>query len=232
MIDHRAMARSDLRHTVLARREAGRALRDEYRLRRLVGELNAALTRHGLLPLTGRLVLEVGCGSGYWLHLLENLGSRPDDLHGIDISSERIGWAAANMPGICFSVGDAAQMPYRDAQFDLALQFTMFTSMLDNDARRSAAAELIRVLKPGGMLLWYDFIWNPINRDTRGITERELRSLFPCCRFDIRRVTLLPPLARWVAPFSTGICRMLERVPQLRSHYLAVISKSAISEVG
>ena len=232
MIDHRAMSRSELRHAVLARREAGRASRDEYRLRRLVGELNSALAQHRLFPLTGRLVLEVGCGSGYWLHLLESLGSRPNDLHGIDISSERIGWAAASMPGISFSVGDAVRMPYRDAQFDLALQFTMFTSMLDNDARRSAAAELIRVLKPGGMVFWYDFIWNPINRNTRGIGERELRSLFPRCRFDIRRVTLLPPLARWVAPFSIGVCRMLERVPQLRSHYLAVISKPTISEAG
>ena len=230
MIDPRAMGRSDLCHAALVRREAGRVSKDKYRLRRLVAELNSALARHGLLPLTGRLVLEVGCGSGYWLRLLENLGSRPNNLHGIDISSERIGWAAASMTGICFSIGDAAQMPYRDAQFDLALQFTMFTSMLDNDARKSAAAELIRVLKPGGMLLWYDFIWNPINRDTRGIGDRELRSLFPRCRFDIRRVTLLPPLARWIAPFSIRLCHMLERVPQLRTHYLAVISKPTISE--
>lgn len=232
MINPRAIGWSDLLHTVLARREVDRSSRDEYRLRRLVAELNSALARHGLLPLTGRLVLEVGCGSGYWLHLLDSLGSRPNDLHGIDISSERIGWAAASMAGVCFSVGDAAQMPYRDAQFDLALQFTMFTSMLDNDVRKSAAAELIRVLKPGGMLLWYDFIWNPINRCTRGIGEQELRSLFPCCRFDIRRVTLLPPLARWMAPFSIEACRMLERVPQLRSHYLAVIRKPTISEAG
>lgn len=226
------MGRFDLRHVALARRESGRVSKDEYRLRRLVAELNSALARHGLLPLTDRLVLEVGCGSGYWLRLLENLGSRPNNLHGIDISSERVGWAAASMAGVCFSVGDAAQIPYRDAQFDLALQFTLFTSMLDSDARRSAAAELIRVLKPGGILIWYDFIWNPINRDTRGIGERELRSLFPCCRFDIRRITLLPPLARWMAPFSIGVCRMLERVPQLRSHYLAVIRKPTISEVG
>src|SRR6266849_2483898 len=47
-----------------------------------------ALLRHGYLPLAGKAVLEVGCGSGTWLRDFIRWGARPEDLTGIDLLPE------------------------------------------------------------------------------------------------------------------------------------------------
>jgi hypothetical protein len=52
-----------------------------------------------------------------------------------------------------------------------------------------------------------------------------LRRLFPGFAMRIRRVTLAPPLARLVAPRSRLAADLLERLPPLRTHILALIRK-------
>ena len=79
------------------------------------------------------------------------------------------------------------------------------------------------MLKPGGAIVSYDFIWNPLNRRTRGLGISELRRLFPGATIEARRLTLVPPLARLVAPLSTTLAGALESVPVLRTHYLALV---------
>jgi hypothetical protein len=50
------------------------------------------------------------------------------------------------------------------------MQFTVFTSILDKDMKRNIAAEMLRVLKPKGVIIWYDyFVNNPKNSDVRGV---------------------------------------------------------------
>jgi len=81
-----------------------------------------------------------------------------------------------------------------------------------------------RVLKPDGIILWYDFRFdNPWNRAVRGIGRREIHELFPEYRIELRRVTLAPPIARWIAPRSRLVACALARLPPLRTHYLGVL---------
>ena len=69
--------------------------------------------------------------------------------------------------------------------------------------KQAIAREMLRVLKPQGSILWYDFFMdNPRNSNVRGIGRRELASLFPDCRIWLRRVTLAPPLARRIVPVT------------------------------
>ena len=42
----------------------------------------------------------------------------------------------------------------------------------------------------------------PINPQTRSIRPAEIRRLFPNCRYDFRRISLAPPLARRTVPLS------------------------------
>lgn len=100
------------------------------------------------------------------------------------------------------------------------------SSVLDGETRRRIAAETLRILRPGGLLVWYDFIWNPLNRDVRGLRLGEIRALYPGCALDVRRVTLAPPLLRPLARLSMRLCRVVEAVPFLRSHYLIGVRKS------
>jgi hypothetical protein len=68
-------------------------------------------------------------------------------------------------------------------------------------------------------------MWNPGNRDVRGIGLAELRALYPSCAIEARRVTLAPPITRVCARVSPAVCRALEAVPWLRSHYMAAVKK-------
>jgi SAM-dependent methyltransferase len=184
-----------------------------------------ALGRHGLLPLGERRVLDVGCGDGSVLRDLLRYGARPDNLEGIDLLPERIERARELSPNLRFAEGDAAALAHADSSFDLALAFTLFSSILDEETRRRVAGEMLRVLRPGGLALLYDFWLNPRNPDVRPLGKREVRALFSGCRFDWRRVTLAPPLVRLLAPRSWLACYLLERLPFLRTHYLVAIRK-------
>jgi SAM-dependent methyltransferase len=185
----------------------------------------ALLRRYGLLPLGRRRVLDLGCGEGGVLRDLLRYGAQPDCLVGLDLLPERIAAARRANPGIDVLVGDVTALPFADRTFDLLLAFTLFSSILDANTRSRAATEALRVLRPDGSLLWYDFWINPVNRDVRPMPLRELRRLFPGCIVEARRVTLAPPLARALVPRWRAAASALSAVPWLRTHWLALITR-------
>jgi ubiquinone/menaquinone biosynthesis C-methylase UbiE len=188
-------------------------------------DLIALLRRHKLLPLAVRDIIDVGCGNGALLRDLVRLGADAGRCTGVDLLQERVQAAREADARMSISCGDASSLPYADASFDLALQFTLLSSVLDVSMRRAIASETMRVLRPGGMLVYYDFLWNPGNRDVRGLRLGDLEALYPGCHIDAHRVTLAPPLTRVIARISPAVCRALEAVPLLRSHYLAAVIK-------
>jgi ubiquinone/menaquinone biosynthesis C-methylase UbiE len=190
------------------------------------------LTREGLLPLTGKKVLDIGCGDGQQLLQFESWGAKPEDLAGIELMQSRIDRAAARFAapahgaGPQLRLGDASALPWPSATFDLAHQGTVFTSVLDGAMKRSIANDIIRVLKPGGVLIWYDFfVNNPANPSVKGISAGEVRSLFPGCVVRLKRITLAPPIARRLVPMTWLGSLLLERLAVLNTHYLGVIRK-------
>ena len=102
-------------------------------------------------------ILDVGCGTGSQLRFLGSLGARAQALHGVDLMPGRIERAREAGPaGLDLRVGSADQLPWPDASFDLVSQFTVFSSILDAGLRGRVAREMVRVLRPGGHVLWYD----------------------------------------------------------------------------
>ncbi len=185
------------------------------------------LHREGFERLDDKRILEIGCGKGTWLRDFVKWGARPEHITGIDLLPDRISEARRTCPpGIAFMCGSAAQLDVHSASHDLVLQSTVFTSILDSRMREAVAREMLRVLRPDGLILWYDYhVDNPANPDVRGVGRREIHRLFAGCRIDLERVTLAPPLARAIAPYSRIACQLLEAVPLLRTHYLGVIRK-------
>jgi hypothetical protein len=117
-------------------------------------------------------------------------------------------------------------MPWADGVYRLVITSTVFTSIRDREVQGLLAREITRLIAPSGALLWYDFAYNnPRNRNVRGVSRRRLRALFPGLDGPIRSVTLAPPIARLVAPRSRALAQMLEAVPLLRTHLLAVLVK-------
>jgi ubiquinone/menaquinone biosynthesis C-methylase UbiE len=184
------------------------------------------LTAAGWFPLRGRTVLDVGCGSGAWLLNFVQWGAAAASVAGIDLSETRISEARSKLPMSDVRCGDASTLPWADASFDLVTQFVLFTSILDDNVQAAIADEMMRVLKPGGLMLWYDFrVDNPSNRAVRGVRAARVRSLFPRCDTVLRSVTLAPPIARRLVPVSWAAAVAAESLPFLRTHYLGLIRK-------
>lgn len=188
--------------------------------------LQAALADAGLFPLDGRRALDVGCGFGHWLARFEAWGADRAALAGIDLVEARAQAAAARLPGADVRAGDAAALPFADGAFDVVFHSMMFSSILDPQIRRRAAAEMARVLAPGGAVLWYDFfVSDPRNRNVTGMRKREIRTLFPGFTLHLRRATLLPPLARVVVPRSRGLGQALTALRLLDGHYVGTLRR-------
>jgi SAM-dependent methyltransferase len=158
---------------------------------------------------------------------IERLGESdadPQRVYGIDLTFARVlSGTRAGIPHLVCA--DGARIPFRDGVFDLALMNTVMTSVLSDTVRSAIVLDVLRILRPGGLVAWYDFIWNPRNRETRGVVRKELARLFPGCRIRSERVTLAPPIARAVVPRWPAGAVALNRVPYLRSHLIATIRK-------
>ncbi|MDH3387511.1 MAG: class I SAM-dependent methyltransferase [Gammaproteobacteria bacterium] len=198
-----------------------------YMLQRREEELLRMLKYAGVRDLTDRAILEVGCGRGSRLADWIRWGARPRHLSGIDLMPAFIAEAQDYLPNADFQVGSAEDLPYPDQSFDIVVQQTVFSSIKDQDLRKAIVCEIMRVLKPDGLLIWFDLRYpNPGNKDLKPIGRSELYGLFPDCRINLKSTTLLPPLSRRLAGFSMLLCRLLESIPPLRSHYLALIRKA------
>jgi ubiquinone/menaquinone biosynthesis C-methylase UbiE len=189
-------------------------------------EMASLFRTEGLTTLAGLRILDVGCGRGDALRQLLEYGAEPELLTGIDLLDENVKRAHRLSPHLQVICGSASRLPFPDSRFDLVLQFTLFTSILNDEVKRAIATEMVRVLAPGGRILWYDFSFNnPRNPDVRGIGKREIRALFPGLEIKTKRVTLAPPLGRIVAPFSIVLYYLLSRVRPLCTHLLCLLRK-------
>lgn len=183
------------------------------------------LRSNGFAPLCDRSILELGPGSGGVLIEMLRFGASAVKLHGAELLFDRVRTAHQALSGSPLACADGQSLPYPAQTFDLTMQFTVFSSILDDGVKTNVAQELLRVTKPEGMILWYDFWLNPSNPQTRGIQPAEIKRLFPGCRITFERITLAPPIARRLAPVSWGLCLFLESLKVFNTHYLAVIRR-------
>lgn len=173
-------------------------------------------------------ILEVGCGSGIWLRKFVRWGASPQNMIGIDLISDRITEARSVCPpAITLRCQNATDLANLAGDFDLILQSTVFTSILDQQMKRQIATEMLRKLRADGIIVWYDFhVNNPANPDVRGIARSEIRQLFPDCQIHLEKLTLAPPLGRPIARVSHGLYRAVSAIKPLCTHYLGIIRKA------
>jgi SAM-dependent methyltransferase len=101
------------------------------------------VARH--VPLTGRSILDVGCGIGTYVR---KFGQLSEDVHGVDVDPERVARASETLPNIRVAPGE--RLPYPDGRFDVVFLHEVIEHVDDD---RATIGEALRVLKPGGRVV-------------------------------------------------------------------------------
>ncbi len=136
-----------------------------------VAALVAADVRQKLMLSPGDDVLEVGAGSGGFLSAVLHDGQPGvgfDLCEAVVRGGERFG---VDRHRIRLGVAEAGRLPIREAAFDKVLCYSVTQYFPDDDYVRLAVRELIRVTRPGGLVLLGDIC---------GTMERLRRRLLRC----------------------------------------------------
>lgn len=182
----------------------------------------------GWRDFNGRKLIEVGCGGGGNLLEFLRLGFLPGNVAGIELLDERAAAARNVLPSsVNIQMGDASVVDVGIGTQDVVYQSVVFSSLLDDRFQEALARRMWDWVKPGGGVLWYDFIYNnPANLDVRGVPVKRIRELFPEGELVVKRVTLAPPISRRVCRVFPRAYHLINAVPFLRTHVLCWIGKS------
>lgn len=127
-------------------------------------------------------ILEVGCGNGYYLSLLNRMGLNLD-LTGIDIDQLALTDAAKFISdkSVKLMLADASKIPSPQNSFDKIVMSEVIEHVDDEEA---VLKEVLRVLKKGGILslttcnIDYPFFWDPINWTLQHLFGTHIKSGF------------------------------------------------------
>ncbi|MDP3973587.1 MAG: class I SAM-dependent methyltransferase [Candidatus Daviesbacteria bacterium] len=195
------------------------------RARRIVEELNLQ---------DGDKVLEVGCGNGYYLSLLNRIGKKVD-LVGIDHDrlalKDAIKYIGNNKVKLIYS--KAENLPFESSVFDKVVMSEVIEHVNDEE---KTLKEIKRVLKKGGILVLttcnieYPFLWDPINwvlqhffnthiesgfwagiwnQHTRLYKEKTVQKLVNKAGLEVE---VLESLTFWCLPFNHYIVNFIARL--------------------
>lgn len=196
---------------------------------RFLGKL---LRAYGFDTLDQFRMFEAGCSTGYNMRLFIQWGARPENVAGIDLDPKAVDYNKSRAPEIRVHSGSAADIPEPDATFDLALAFTLFSSVPDEDEAHAIARELFRVTRPGGFIVVYDMRKkNPRNRKVHPVLGDDIRRWFPKCPMRVYPITLAPPIARPLGRWAPWLYGPLSVIRPLRSHAMYVLRRPFLPPV-
>jgi SAM-dependent methyltransferase len=106
-----------------------------------IGEREFELLRRALAPQSGEALLDVGCGTGYFMRLFaQRTGVQ---VVGLDPNLDWLAFACDSGTPACVA-GRAERLPFRDASFDLAIAVTSLCFTQDQEA---ALRDIVRVTR-------------------------------------------------------------------------------------
>ncbi len=144
-------------------------------------------------------VLDFGCGYGRVVKELSECGYI--DMTGIDPSHVMVERGHRMFPELSLLHSSKEALPFDDQSFDAVVACAVFTCIPSLEERAEAVAEIVRVLKPGGILHIAEFCSEKGATFTSGIgipmrysmpgDLRELFSGFQCCHDEVIRASTM-----------------------------------------
>lgn len=134
-----------------------------------------------LAPQQNDTILDVGCGDGFYIYLLSQLGDF--DLTGIDSDKGAIINAKKQVGkrNVSYFAGDIYKMPFKNETFTKIVLSEVLEHLPDD---KRGLLEIKRVLKKNGVICvtvphWnYPFFWDPINYILQRVFKTHVRSGF------------------------------------------------------
>lgn len=195
-----------------------------------------------LAPKPGDKVIDIGCGDGYYLHLLSNLGVSKLELTGTDFDIKGLEKTKINLSGKRIKIfpGDLmAKLPFADSSFNKAVMSEV-AEHLPDDVR--GLKEVYRILKPGATLCLtvpsanYPLLWDPLNwilerffsthikagffagiwnQHIRLYRPEEIKLVVEKAGFKVQK---LEPLTFWCLPFNHYLVNLVARYLSYQYH--------------
>ena len=151
---------------------------------------------------SGRRGLDVGCGQGWYVGRMRELGF---DVTGIDASAGQVALAGQNLGDAALvRIGSALDIPAADGSLDFVYIINVLHHLSSIDEQRRAFVELIRVLRPGGLLFVHEI------NTTNVLFRFYMGYVFPSVN------CIDEGVERWLLP------RRLRRTPTSRSSTSAI----------
>jgi SAM-dependent methyltransferase/uncharacterized membrane protein YbhN (UPF0104 family) len=191
----------------------------------------------------GRSGLDAGCGQGWYVRRMRELGFEVD---GIDASAGQVALAGKHVgPMGRVRVGSVLNVPVPPASYDFVYTINVLHHLASVDEQRRAFAELLRILRPGGLLFVHEintrnvlfrfymgYVFPSLNCIDEGVERwllpHRLAMYTDAPLVDVRYFTFLPDFlpqafVRLLAPLE----RLLESSPlsPYSAHYMAVLRK-------
>ncbi len=177
---------------------------------------------HELGDVTGKRVVDFGCGSGANTALLTNRGAH---VWGIDISEELLRLAQRRLAvsgragGATFIAGSAHDMPFPDASIDVVFGIAILHH-LDLDL---VSREVRRVLKPGGRAIFQEPVRNsPVIRFLRSLVPYRAPDISPYERplTDAELARFADGFTKWsVRAFVLPHVQVGQLLPVVKNHW-------------
>lgn len=141
---------------------------------RVIEELN---------PRDGEKILDVGCGDGYYLYLLSNLGLKLQ-IVGVDNDPKALDSAKKNLKSKRISLVNAdlmEKLPFKSDSFDKAVMSEVSEHLTDDV---KGLKQVKRVLRKDGVLILtvpnynFPFLWDPVNWILQNFFNTHIKSGF------------------------------------------------------
>lgn len=211
-------------------------------LERKTSMMRDVLTRAGV----GRSGLDVGCGHGTYVARMREIGF---DVHGIDASEGQVRIAARNAgEARLIQVGSVLTIPAGDGVYDFLYIINVLHHLGSVEEQRRGFAELLRVLKPGGVLFVHEintrnilfrfymsYVFPSLNLIDEGVERWLLPNRFGVYTdvpvSEVRYFTFFPDfLPQGLVSLLTPLERWLERssLNVYSAHYMAVFRKGGV----